>query len=413
MPGPFDDPYDFTSTARKVLEHDRLMRETLKSLAGPDRTALALQASLQRTEIDRFVQGFGGIEGLRDYMARASEAQRAFATAFPPDRLKALQGGMAQHTMLASSVGRDLALLAQTVGSARSAFAQLRTMPDAAALASAGFTARSAEFKAALAAGPRIKTDWASVAMPTVSVAALAELGGFTARIRSAPPSDERRVVEVAEQFGDFDAAFADAESAGEEDEREAVYTAAGRNATLVAFPSRAYPSVLVAAGWVADYLPPPPPLLVSGAVCEGASHDPADGATIAAVEGHLRHFVDSALTARSGSGWPTTFVHADKLAEWRRRQAASVSKGYPELAPIYYADFQDLLDIIKRKDLWGEVFGAVFGPRPLFEATMTRLHSIRIELAHARPLTNTARLRLEVEANSVFAALGVLKDPS
>lgn len=409
MPGPFDDPYDLASTARKVLAHDRLMRETLGSLGGADRTALALQASLQRTEIDRFVQGFGGVEGLREYMARASEAQRAFATAFPPERLKALQEGMAQHALIASSVGRDLALLAQTVGSAPSAFARLQELPNAAALASAGLASRSAELQTALAAGTRLDTAWASVAMPSVSIGALAELGAFTIRVRSTPPTDERRVVEVAEQFGDFDAAFPNAESACEEDEREAVYTDAGRNATLVAFPSRTYQSVLVAAGWVPNYLPPPPPLLATGAPCEDASHDPADSATIMAVEAHLRHFVNEALTARSGPDWTTTLVHRDKVTEWRRRQAASVSKGNPALAPIYYADFQDLLDIIKRKDLWGEIFGTVFGSRPLFEATMTRLHAIRLELAHARPLTNTARLRLEVEANSVFAALGVL----
>ncbi|MEG3089349.1 hypothetical protein [Sphingomonas sp. PB4P5] len=40
----------------------------------------------------------------------------------------------------------------------------------------------------------------------------------------------------------------------------------------------------------------------------------------------------------------------------------------------------------------------------------MTRLHAIRIEIGHAGPLTNTTRLRLEVEANAVFKARGVLR---
>lgn len=245
--------------------------------------------------------------------------------------------------------------------------------------------------------------------MPSASIGALAELSAFTARIRSAPPADDGRAVEIVEQFGDFDEAFASAETAAADDEREAVYTDGGRNPTLVAFPPRAYPSVLVAAGWVPDFMPPPAPLLVSGVACETAFHDAADNATITAVEAHLRHFVDATLTQLSGRDWPTTYVNADKLAGWTVRQQASVAKGNPAFAPIYYADFQDLLDVVCRKDLWRDVFGSTFGPKPLFEATLTRLHAIRLELAHARPLTNTARLRLEVEANTVFGWLGVL----
>lgn len=411
MTNPFEDPLGLGATARKVLEQDRLMRETLRSLGIADQATLAMQAVRQRSEIDRFVNGFGGVDGLREYMSRASTAQRAFVEAFPPDRLKELQLGFAQHAMLASSVGRDLALLAQTVGSRPDVFARLQTMPDMAALTGAGGSARSAELAAAITAGTKLDVEWASIAMPAVSVGALAELSAFTARVRSAAPGDEASVVEVAEQFGGYDQAFASAEAATTEDEREGVYTASGRNATLVAFPSRAYQSVLVAAGWVADFQPPPPPRLATGTPCETAFHDPADAMTITAVEAHLRHFVDRTLKARSGADWVRTLMPRDRLEAWRLRQEASVAKGNPALAPIYYADFQDLLDIIGRKDLWRDVFSAVFGPKPLFEATMTRLHAIRVELAHSRPLTNTARLRLEVEANAVFTSLGVLRN--
>lgn len=410
MANPFDDPLGIGATAQKVLEHERLMRETLRSLGGPDQATLAIQGMRQRSEIDHFVNGFGGVDGLRDYMSTASAAQRAFVEAFPPDRLKELQLGFTHHAMLASGVGRDLALLAQTVGSRHDVFARLQVMPDMTALTEAGGLPQSAELAAVVAAGTRLDVEWASIAMPAVSVRALAELSAFTARVRSAAPDDEARVVEVAEQFGGYDEAFASAETAPNEDEREGVYTASGRNATLMAFPSRAYPSVLVAAGWVADFQPPPPPRLATGAPCDTAFHDPADGVTITAVEAHLRHFVDRTLTVRAGADWVRTLVPRDRSDVWRLRQEASVAKGNPALAPIHYADFQDLLDIIGRKDLWRDVFSIVFGPKPLFEATMTRLHAIRLELAHSRPLTNTARLRLEVEANAVFTALGVLR---
>jgi len=41
------------------------------------------------------------------------------------------------------------------------------------------------------------------------------------------------------------------------------------------------------------------------------------------------------------------------------------------------------------------------------FKATTTRLHGNRVELAHARPSTNTARLRLEVEAQFLVRRAG------
>lgn len=410
MANPFEDPLGIGATARKVLEQDRLMRETVRSLGRPDQVTLAIQAMQQRSQIERFVNGFGGVEGMRAYMSTASAAQRAFADAFPPDRLEELQRGFAEQAVLASAVGQDLALLAQTVGSRPDVFGRLKAIPDLTALTSAAGLIRSEDLAAAVVAGTRLDVEWASIALPTVSIGALAELSGFTARVRSAPLDDEARVVEIGEQFGGYDEAFASAEAAPTEGEREAVYTASGRNATLVAFPSRAYPTILVAAGWVSDFEPPPPPMLATGAPCDTAFHDPADGVTITAVEAHLRHFVDRMLTLKAGADWVRTLVPRDRSDAWRQRQEASVTKGNPALAPIYYADFQDLLDIIGRKDLWRDVFSAVFGPKPLFEATMTRLHAIRLELAHSRPLTNTARLRLEVEANAVFTALGVLR---
>lgn len=245
--------------------------------------------------------------------------------------------------------------------------------------------------------------------MPSASVGALAELTGFTARVRSASPSSDERTLEITEQFGDFDGTFVDAELAATEEDREAAYTDAGRNPSLVAFPYRSYPSVLVAAGWAQNYKPAPLPILAEGGLYESGTHDPADNATITAVEAHLRHFVDCTLTRSFGSDWIRTHVPADRRTAWELRRSASIAKGNPAFTLIHYADFQDLLDIVVRKDLWRDFFGAVFGPKPLFEATMTRLHAIRVEVAHARPLTNTARLRLEVEANSVFRWLGVL----
>ncbi len=410
MPSPFDDPFDLNSTAKKILDQERLRRESLQALGNPDQFIRSLQTIQQHTTLEKTLMGLGGVQGIHDHMSRAVEAQRVFTAAFPPDRLRALRSGFVQNAVLTAAAGRDLAHLAHTIGAHQDLFARLKSFPDMSALAIAGAARRTEDLHAAFEVGSRLDVAWASASTPSFSVGALAELRGFTARIRSTAPTVDERVVEVAEQFGEYDLAFATAEEAPTEDAREAVYTDAGRNATLVAFPPRAYASVLVAAGWVHDYLPPPAPLMEGGGVCTSAVHDPADAATITAVESHLRHFVDSTLTARSDASWVRTYVAADRLEGWRFRQAASVSKGNPALALIYYADFQDLLDIMARRDLWRDVFGVVFGPKPLFEATMTRLHAIRIEIGHARPLTNTTRLRLEVEANAVFKALGVLR---
>ena len=164
----FSEPDTHLGAARKILDQDLLIRENLRSLGAPDQATLVLQALQQQSEIDRFISGFGGIEGLREYMSTASAAQRAFSVAFPRDRLKELQQGLAQHTMLPSEVVRDLAVLAQTGGMRADVFAKLQLTWDVSDLATAHRdAARSAELAAAIAAGNRIDAGWASLAMPS------------------------------------------------------------------------------------------------------------------------------------------------------------------------------------------------------------------------------------------------------
>lgn len=64
-------------------------------MAAPDDTTLALQAMRQREQIDAALKGLGSVEDLRQQVARA-DAQRAFAAAFLPERLRALQESFAR-----------------------------------------------------------------------------------------------------------------------------------------------------------------------------------------------------------------------------------------------------------------------------------------------------------------------------
>lgn len=55
------------------------MRETLKSLGALDHSTLAAQAIRQHKQIDAVLKGLGGVESIREHMARTAEAQRAFS----------------------------------------------------------------------------------------------------------------------------------------------------------------------------------------------------------------------------------------------------------------------------------------------------------------------------------------------
>ncbi len=79
------------------------------------------------------------------------------------------------------------------------------------------------------------------------------------------------------------------------------------------------------------------------------------------------------------------------------------------QLHLIYYADFMEMAEIVSNKELWESTFKAVFRHKERFRLAIQRLHGLRIQSSHSRPLTRTRRLRLLAEAMELFEAIEVM----
>lgn len=255
-----------------------------------------------------------------------------------------------------------------------------------------------------------IAKPWAVLNDPSASVAAALQLSQFSYLSRTLPAFSIEKMSLIDREFGAFDASFLNAETAESINEAESIYTDGGRNESLVAFPSESYEDVLDATGWVFE-VPQPDIIRADGTVMPNANIEPHDHFIISMVEAHLRVLIIQTLATLGGiSALHSTFKPS--LEKWIEKQAIAVAKGDEALHPIYFSDFMDLHDIIINGKFWGS-FSTIFKNKDIFSLSMRRLHGIRLQTGHSRPLSMTARLRLLTEGIEIFAALGIGKIPN
>lgn len=128
-------------------------------------------------------------------------------------------------------------------------------------------------------------------------------------------------------------------------------------------------------------------------------------GHSINALENALRDLIERVLKHRHGPQWIEHLgVTAERRAGWEARReverktrtAASIDERL-----LYYADFTDLLTIIKAN--WDPDFRACFGKRAELETYLTKLAYLRNPDAHSRSL-------LHVEEQLVEGITGELR---
>jgi hypothetical protein len=116
-------------------------------------------------------------------------------------------------------------------------------------------------------------------------------------------------------------------------------------------------------------------------------------------------------MTERYGDRWEKHRVPGEKRKQWEEKRASGLGKGETEQRLLWYADFADYVDIIVRRDNWGEVFKAIFRNETDIRVSFQRLQPIRIPVMHARPITQDDLLLLGVEAQRILRAIGMLDD--
>lgn len=256
-----------------------------------------------------------------------------------------------------------------------------------------------------------ISKPWTAIGYEASSVAAAMNLARFSDLTTNMQVFSPERLAVVDMQFGRFDTSFAVAEAEETEEAGEAVYTAAGRNPALVAFPSGSFDEILSATGW-AYQVPTPDVIRADGTIVLGPTFDPHDHYIITMIEAHLRALIIQTLGASGGIAVLKQILN-DRLKIWEQKQADWVTRGGEPLHPLYFSDFMDLHDIVINGKLWKSSFVTVFRSKEMFSVTMQRLHAIRIQTGHSKPLSMTARLRLWVEGHEIFQALGIASLPN
>ena len=181
----------------------------------------------------------------------------------------------------------------------------------------------------------------------------------------------------------------------------------AGVNPKLIAFPEGAYREVVFAAGFKFRATPIPIPQAVESADPSSA-FDPMSWAVLTEVEQRLRRNVEERLSSLDGPDWIKHRVPEGVRKRWLERQEEDRDVGGEVFAPIQYADFTDLDEVMRRKDNWHEAFEPVFRNKENFLVSLRRLCPIRNAIAHSRPLSNSKVLYLVSEATRIISALEV-----
>ena len=248
-----------------------------------------------------------------------------------------------------------------------------------------------------------VRMPWVNAHLPALSFEGFAVISRLGQAVRYAEPFDEAAREQIDEDLGDPIAV----EEEDGPDERDDAHLEADMNAAMLAISPGAVGDVLIQSGFVFKARFAPLPQTTDGSDPGHVFH-PGHYMLITAVEQNLRTTIDASMQSQYGATWMETQIDPYLLQEWIDRRAEAVARGESPLALIQYSNFMELKDIVIRRPHWREVFAAIFKKREHFEASMDRLHPIRLPLAHSRPIGIGQHYHLISEAGHILRALGV-----
>ncbi|MBS3668071.1 Swt1 family HEPN domain-containing protein, partial [Vreelandella boliviensis] len=176
-----------------------------------------------------------------------------------------------------------------------------------------------------------------------------------------------------------------------------------GFNSDITAFEDDHYLEVIEIAGFEID-LPRP----------NAPTHAPHDGTPLTfcskssrllmVLENSLRFAIKKTIYHLGKSD--NQVFPGQMLERCREKQQKAKESTGSHLELIYYADFMELLSLIEGKILWNGFFQKVFRNKTDIQASMQRIHPIRIEIAHSRPVSKENLITFAVESQRVLKAL-------
>ncbi len=197
---------------------------------------------------------------------------------------------------------------------------------------------------------------------------------------------------------------------------RTSFYAAQGLDPNLTLFPPRAFDEILTESNLQIEPIP----------IVEEYAHDyghnleeddDEEDAFLRTNEAHdvlqrfeiqLRRFIDERMTAAFGSNWIRYRVNPRTQQAWVEKRQNDIKAGREAGPLIAYADFNDYVRIITRRDNWTNIFEEVFQVKTSVEESFRRLHPIRICTMHARPITQDDELFLRAEVVRIRRSIGI-----
>jgi hypothetical protein len=256
-----------------------------------------------------------------------------------------------------------------------------------------------------------MRTPWLDTQNAIRSMAALTELHGIGHLLSSLPGFSDSLTTALRPNLGDWrDAITWHPEIFTDLAARADFYTSLGFNRALTDFPAPAFEQSLDIAGLRQE------PLLLHGSPPLHSDDEDTEEESLARtnmahkrlfrLETQLRAFIDQQMTQAFGADWPKRRLPNGLYDQWLEKKRKAEQAGREEQPLIAYADFTDYEQVICKRDNWREIFAAFFDRPESVRESFQRLHPIRLDTMHARPITQDDELLLYVETGRLVKVI-------
>lgn len=257
-----------------------------------------------------------------------------------------------------------------------------------------------------------MRTPWLDVHEKMRSLASFAELQGIGRTLQDMPPFGEDLSAALRLDLGDWrDPITWRPEIFADLGARSEFYAGLGFNRSLTDFPVPAFQERLAIAGLRRE-----PPLLVElyGTPIPRSDDEKEKNFErtntaydwLLRLETQLRAFIDEKMTRAFGEDWPKDRLPNGLYEEWKEKKRKAKQFSGKDWPLIAFADFTDYERVICRSDNWREIFSRFFGRQESVRESFQRLHLIRLDTMHARPITQDDELLLYVETRRLVKVI-------
>lgn len=388
--------------ARRLTDtHSGAIKEAMKAIESPSfKVIQELQgnSSVSRMIADITREGslMRGSQGVMAELARAGlfEQDQKFAEQLRP-AAAAMEAYRLRFMLPELTIAQEL-------------IEQLQPQLDPGLLTNFAFNANEIQ-----RAAQSMQTPWLDAQDSLRSVTSFVELQGIGSMLSRLPSFSEATNTTLRSYLGDWRDNITWPEPVLTDlGAREEFYVGLGFDPSLTDFPEPAFQESTGVAG-----LRHEPPALVDayGEPFARAGDGEEEGALIRTnmahdwlmrLETNVRQFIDAQMTATFGGNWPKHRLPNGLYDQWVAKREAAVKAGRVALPLIAYADFTDYALVICKADNWREVFRRHFGRPESVRESFQRLHPIRLDTMHARPIGQDDELLLYVEVKRLVRVI-------